>query len=138
MNAITASPIEIRTCPENVPSIPPWFAEVVVLTRYFTQRGYLNAISQRVRLARGRAGSYDVIDFVAILLGYAASGEPTLQAFFDRLAPFAHPFMALFGREQLPHRASLSRFLAAVDRPCLQSLRQICQDDLFQHGFSRG
>jgi hypothetical protein len=78
----------------------------------------------------------EVLDFVAILRGYAASGEPTLAAFFDRIAPFAHPFMARFGREQLPHRASLSRFLAAVDVPCPQSLRQVFQDDLFQHGFS--
>ena len=134
MSSVIASLIEICTSPEEVPSIPPWFAEVVVLARYFTQQGYLDAISQRVRLARGRAGTFDVLDFVAILLGYAVSGEPTLEAFFDRLAPFAHPFMALFGRDQLPHRASLSRFLADVDIPCRDALRQIFQDDLLQHG----
>jgi hypothetical protein len=134
MSSVTASPIEIRTSPEEVPSIPPWFAEVVVLARYFTQQGYLDAISQRVRLARGRAGTFDVLDFVAILLGYAVSGEPTLEAFFDRLAPFAHPFMALFGRDQLPHRSTLSRFLADVDSPCRDALRHVFQDDLLQHG----
>ena len=134
MSSVTASPVEIRTSPEEVLSIPPWFAEVVVLARYFSQQGYLDAISQRVRLARGRAGTFDVLDFVAILLGYAVSGEPTLEAFFDRLAPFGHPFMALFGRDQLPHRASLSRFLADVDIPCRDALRQIFQDDLLQHG----
>ncbi|MGH9555769.1 MAG: hypothetical protein ACRD2Y_08090 [Terriglobales bacterium] len=134
MSSVTASPIEIRTSPEEVPSIPPWFAEVVVLARYFTQQGYLDAISQRVRLARGRAGTFDVLDFVAILLGYAVSGEPTLEAFFDRLAPFAHPFMALFGRDQLPHRATLSRFLADIDSPCRDALRQVFQDDLLEHG----
>ena len=134
MSSVTPSPIEIRTSPEEVPSIPPWFAEVVVLARYFSQQGYLDAISQRVRLTRGRAGTFDVLDFVAILLGYAVSGEPTLEAFFDRLAPFAHPFMALFGRDQLPHRSTLSRFLADIDSPCLDTLRQVFQDDLLQHG----
>jgi hypothetical protein len=136
MAILTTPAVDIQTCPQDVPSIPPWFAEVVVLARHFTQQGHLDAIGQRVRLARGRAGTFEVLDFVATLLGYAASGEPTLQAFFDRLVPFAHPFMALFGREQLPHRASLSRFLAAVDAPCLQSLRQVFQDDCFQPGFS--
>ena len=61
--------VAIHTSPEEVPSIPPWFAEIVLLARYFTQQGYLDAISQHVRLARGRAGTFDVLDFVAILLG---------------------------------------------------------------------
>src|SRR5581483_11807458 len=39
-----------------------------------------------------------------------------------RLAPFGAAFMALFGRGELPHRSSLSRFLADVDRPCARSL----------------
>jgi hypothetical protein len=136
MSNLTASPIEIRTSPEEVPSVPPWFAEVVLLARYFSQQGYLDAISQRVRLARGRAGTFDVLDFVAILLGYAVSGEPTLEAFCDRLAPFAHPFMALFGRDQLPHRSTLSRFLADVDSSCRDALRQVFQDDLLQNGYA--
>ena len=130
MNVVMVPPIEIRTSPEDVPSIPAWFAEVVVLARHFTQQGHLNAISQGVRLARGRAGTFDVIDFVAVLLGYAVSGEVTLAAFFDRLLPFAQPFMALFGRNQLPHRATLSRFLADVDAPCRDALRHAFQDDL--------
>ncbi len=74
MHASTVPSIEIRTCPEDVPSIPPWFAEVVVLARHFTQQGHLDTISQQLHLARGRAGMFDVIDFVAVLLGYAASG----------------------------------------------------------------
>src|SRR5215210_5142442 len=134
MSSVSSSPVEIRTSPDDVPSIPPWFAEVVVLARYFSQQGYLDAINHQVRLARGRAGTFDVIDFVAILLGYAASGEPTLQAFFDRLAPFAQPFMALFGRHHLPHRATLSRFLADVDVACRDALRHLFLNDLLQHG----
>lgn len=55
---------------------------------------------------RGRFGRYEPIDFLAPLLGYATSGERTLAAFFDRVAPFGSAFMALFGRTDLPHRAS--------------------------------
>ena len=126
--------IDIRTCPEEVPSIPPWFAEVTVIARHFQRHGLLDALIQQVRLARGRVGHYDVIDFIALLLGYAISGEQTLAAFFARLAPFAAPFRALFGRDRLPHRSSLSRFLAAVDAPCLEALRRLFEQDLAQHG----
>ncbi len=134
MTAVLAAPLVIHTYPDEVPSVPDWFAELTVLARYFTRHGVLDAISEQVRLARGRAGHYEVIDFVALLLGYALSGEPTLEAFFDRLQPFARPFMALFGRDHLPHRSSLSRFLAAVDADCLEALRRRFDHDLGHHG----
>lgn len=136
MTSITAPFIEIQTCPGDVPTIPPWFAEVVVLARHFTQQGYLAAISEQVRLARGRAGTFEVLDFVGILLGYAVSGERTLEAFFDRVQPFALPFMALFSRHRLPVPSTLSRFLAAVDPPCLEALRHLFLHDRLQQGFT--
>ncbi len=134
MPTCSPAPVDIHTSPHDVPSIPPWFAELILLVRHFTQRGILDAIAQQVHLGRGRAGTYDVIDFVAILLGYALSGEPTLEAFFERLSPFADPFMALFGRDQLPHRSTLSRCLADVDGACLDALRQQFDHDLCAHG----
>jgi hypothetical protein len=39
--------------------------------------------------------------------------------------------MALFGRDQLPHRSTLSRFLAALDQPTVEALRARFQEDLF-------
>jgi hypothetical protein len=42
--------------------------------------------------------------------------------------------MALFGRDQLPDRSTLSRFLADIDSHCLDALRQVFQDDLLQLG----
>jgi hypothetical protein len=135
---MSASPatIDIQTCPQEVPTIPPWFAEVAVLARHFQRRGLVETLVDQVRLARGRLGRYEVLDFVALLLGYAVSGEPTLEAFFARLAPFATPFMALFGRDRLPHRSTLSRFLDAVDAPCLEALRRLFEQDLAHHGFA--
>lgn len=128
------APVDMQTCAADAPTVPPWFAEVAVLARHFQQRGLLDTLIQQVRLPRGRCGHYDVIDFVAILLGYAISAEPTLADFFTRLAPFAAPFMALFGRDRLPHRSTLSRFLDAVDAPCLEALRRLFEQDLHQHG----
>jgi len=86
-----------------------------VLAHAFGQLGLQKAIEERVRFARARMGDYEVIDFVVMLPGYAVSGEGTLSAFYHRLLPFAEPFMALFGRAKLPHPATLSRFLAALD-----------------------
>jgi hypothetical protein len=83
MTTLPAPLVDIHTSPNDVPSMPSWFAELILLARHFTQRGILAAVAEHVRLARGRAGHYDVIDFVAVLLGYAISGEPTVEAFFD-------------------------------------------------------
>jgi hypothetical protein len=97
----------------------------VLIAGYLREHGLLEALKQQVRLVRGRFGCYEVIDFVAVLMGYALSGERTLQAYYDRLAAFALPFMALFERRDLPHRATLSRFLSAVDTSCLEALRAL-------------
>src|SRR5215469_5278634 len=91
----------------------------------------LQAIQEQVRFARARFGHYDLIDFVTVLIGYILSGEPTLLAFYERLAPFAEPFMALFGRARLPYRSTLSRFLAALDQSPVEALRTLFQNDLF-------
>ncbi len=126
--------IEIQTTPEHRPSVPPWFAEVVIIVNHLTAKGVLDAFAHQVRLVRGRFGIYEPIDFLALLVGYALSGERTLFDFFERVTPFETTFMALFGRECLPHRSSLSRFLAAVDRPCLEAFRVLFQ----QYGFADG
>jgi hypothetical protein len=64
-------------------------------------------------------------DFLAVLFGYAISGERTLEEFYQRLQPFAVPFMALFERDQLPSRAALSRFLAALTQAPVEALRSL-------------
>src|SRR2546429_6865351 len=128
--------IEVQTSPEDRPSVPEWFAEVVIIARHLTTTGLLDAFAHQVRLVRGRFGTYEPIDFLALLLGYAISGERTLAEFFERLAPFEAAFMALFGRRCLPHRSSLSRFLAAVDRPCLEAFRTLFEQQSFAEGWT--
>jgi hypothetical protein len=71
-----------------------------------------------------------VIDFIAVLFGYAISGERTLEAFYERLQSFAVPFMAFFGRDQLPSRSARSRFLGALTETPVEALRTLFLDDL--------
>src|SRR6266498_3135669 len=127
---MTHPSVHVQIAPTSVPSTPSWLGEVAVVAHVFSQLGLQKAIEERVRFARARMGDYEVIDFVVMLLGYAVSGERTLQAFYQRLLPFAEPFMALFGRANLPHPATLSRFLAALDQRPVEALRSLFQEDL--------
>ncbi len=137
MTSITGSSVSIPTSPQSLPSLPLWFGEVTVIAHYLAHLGMLSGISERVRFARRRFGQYDLIDFVVVLLGYAISGERTLEAFYERLRPFAVPFMALFGRERLPHRSTLSRFLTALDQASVEALRTLFLEDLLARPLER-
>ena len=106
------------------------FEEVVLLAAHLRKHDVLTKIAERVRFVRRRFGRYEVIDFLAVLFGCAISGERTLEAFYERLQPFAGPFMALFERDQLPARSTLSRFLAALTAEPVAALRTLFLDDL--------
>src|SRR5205823_4469152 len=114
MTSIADVSVRIQTSAESVPATPSWFGEVALLIPSLRKQGVLAAISSQVRLARRRFGHYEVIDFLAVLFGYALSGERTLEGFYEQLLPLAQPFMALFDRERLPSRSALSRFLASL------------------------
>ncbi|GHO58342.1 hypothetical protein [Ktedonobacter robiniae] len=125
---MTQSKVTIQITPEAVPSVPSWMGEVAAFAQVLSHEGLLKTIQEQVRFARARFGTYELIDFVVVLIGYAVSSEPTLKAFYERLAPFAEPFMALFGRNQLPHRSTLSRLLAALDQASVETLRSLFQE----------
>jgi hypothetical protein len=129
MNTNKSSSVTITTDASAIPSVPAWFGEVTLLAHTLTRLGLLAKISEQVHFARKRFGTFEVIDFVVMLIGYAISGEPTLKAYYERLEPFASSFMALFGRSQLPHRATLSRFLAALDGTAVEALRSVFLQD---------
>ncbi len=130
MTSIADGAVCIQTSSESVPATPSWFGEVVLLTAHLRKHGVFNKITEQVRFARRRFGRYDVIDFLAVLFGYAISGERTLEAFYERLQPFAVPFMALFERDRFPARSTLSRFLAALTEEPVEALRTLFLDDL--------
>src|SRR6266567_2605098 len=130
MSSIADSSVIIQSSSENMPCPPPWFGEVALIVEHLRQQGVLTKIGERIRFARRRFGHYEVIDFLAVLFGYAISGERTLQAFYEAVRPFASAFMALFGRGRLPARSTLSRFLAALTPAPVEALRSLFLDDL--------
>ena len=130
MTSIADNTVKIQTTSESNPSTPAWFGEVVLISRYLQKHDVLSKINEHVRFARKRFGRYEIIDFLAVLFSYAISGERTLEDFYERLQPFAGPFMALFDRDQLPARSTLSRFLAALTEAPVEVLRTLFLDDL--------
>jgi hypothetical protein len=131
MNSIADRSVIIQTSSESVLSTPSWFGEATLIVEQLRKQGVLSAIRERVRGCHGGAsGETSVIDFFAVLFGYALSGERTLEAFDEGLKPFAIPFMALFERDQLPARSTLSRFLTALTQEPVEARRSLFLDDL--------
>ena len=136
MTSIADNSLKIQTTSESNPSPPTWFGEVVLLSSFLRKHGVRSKSSEQVRFARRRFGRYEVIDFLAVLFGYAISGERTLEAFYESLGPFAVPFMALFERDHLPARSTLSRFLAALTEAPVEALRALFLDDLLSRALT--
>jgi hypothetical protein len=132
VNTSTNSTVIIQTTSHSLSSTPCWFGEAVIVAQYLQRIGVLAKISERVRFARRRFGHYEVIDFFVVLFGYAVSGERTLEAFYEQVHPFATAFMALFGRDRLPARSTLSRFLAALTTEPVEALRALFLEDLLE------
>src|SRR3989475_10684047 len=132
MTSIADGSVIIQTSAESVASTPSWFGEVALMAAHLRKQNVLTKIDEGVRFARRRFGHDEVIDFLAVLFGYAISGERTLEAFYERLQPFAVPFMALFERDRLPARSTLSRFLAALTEAPVEALRTLFLDDLLR------
>jgi hypothetical protein len=91
MTSIADGSVKIQTTSESNFATLCWFGEIVLISSYLRKHGVLSKINERVRFARRRFGHYEVIDFLAVLFGYAISGERTLQDFYERLQPFAIP-----------------------------------------------
>jgi hypothetical protein len=136
MSSIADGSLQIQTSSESQAATPSWLSEVAVVASHLRKQGLLNKICERVRFARRRFGRYDVIDFLAVLFGYAMSGERTLEAFYEAVHPFASVFMALFGRTSLPAASTLSRFLAALPAEPVEALRTLFLEDLLARRLS--
>jgi len=97
MGMDTSSSVSLQTSADPIPSMPEWFGEVALIAHTCTRLGLLTEISERVRFARKRFGTFEVIDFVVVLLGYAISGEPTLAAYYERLQSLPRPSWSCSG-----------------------------------------
>ena len=83
MSTIAYSSVNIQTSAQSVSSIPAWFGEITVMAHSLQRQQVLAAIEEQGRFARRRCGRYEVLDFVAVLLGYAISGERTRDRFLQ-------------------------------------------------------
>jgi hypothetical protein len=106
---MTSSSVTIQITPEPLPSTPTFMGEVAAFAHRLAHTGIRSAIQEQVRFTHARFGHDDLIDVVAALIGSILSGEPTLLAFYERLAPFAEPFVAQVSAE----------ISCLVARPCL-------------------
>jgi hypothetical protein len=136
MVSIADGSVHIQTSSESQLATPSWLGEIALVASHLQKQGILNKIAERVRFARRRFGHYDVLDFLAVLFGYAISGERTLEAFYEVVHPFASAFMALFGRTRLPAASTLSRFLAALPAEPVEALRNLFLEDLLARRLS--
>jgi hypothetical protein len=122
-NIMQGGGIEATAQPQQ--TAPPWLAEAVVLVRTIWSTWALLPLCETVRVARGRAGLYDVCDVVLVLLAYAVSKAETLAAFFAQAAPVRTLLMASWQRARMPTASALSRFLSAVKATSSEQLRTL-------------
>jgi hypothetical protein len=125
--------LELTTHEQSNLAIPSWLPEALLVGQYWQSRGLLSSLQQQVHVNRGRMGQYEVCDFVLLLLAYAVSGLDTLAEFFEQLKPVSSVLMAVWGRQQCPVAATLSRFLAAVAADSVEALRDLFETDLLMH-----
>ena len=87
MTSIAYSPVSIQISVHSVPTPPSWFGEITLMAHHLRRQGVLAAIEEQVRFARRRFGRYEVIDFVAVLFGYAISGDGRWKPFTSTSSP---------------------------------------------------
>lgn len=102
--------LDLTTTTEPNPSIPHWLTEALLLSQYWKESGLLKRLQHQVQVKRGRAGRYEVTDFVLLLLAYAVSEELTLADFFKALKPVEAVLMSAWERQKCPVASTPSSF----------------------------
>jgi hypothetical protein len=69
---IPNSSIEVQTSPVDRPSIPAWFAEVVILSQHLTTKGLLEAFAHHIQFVRGRLGKAKRVRFKSRGCGFSS------------------------------------------------------------------
>src|SRR5258708_18163223 len=138
MTSIADGAVIIQTSAESVPSTPSWFGEVALMATY-RRRAQCSDKDQRggaLCTTAVRALRRDRFSRGALRLCHQRGTHPGSGS-RQRLQPFSVPFMALFDREQLPARSTLSRFLAALTEAPVEALRTLFLDDLLSRSLTQ-
>lgn len=122
------------TTPPSALTTPDWAASALLVLRALRAAPVWGALAERVRVPRGRAGVFVALDFLLVLVTFAASDALDLKALFARLGPVARACAATWDRLRLPSRAALSRFLAAVHPDHVAALGDVLLEDLIDSG----
>jgi hypothetical protein len=104
---------------------PAWITEAIVLLRALWVRWLPLPLATCMPMKRGRAGKFEVLDFVLVLLTYAASGATTLKDLYAQAEPSAGVLAAAWQRVGWPSRSALSRVLRAISPTTLAPLRTL-------------
>ena len=126
--------VSIIATEEEKLATPSWFGELTLLSHLWVQSGLISELNKRVKVARGRMGVYEVVDFVLLLLAYCVSQENTLKLFFRITRPFKSALAALWNRDRSPSASALSRFLDDVTFQSVSELRKLLFADLLHNG----
>ncbi len=131
MTSIADASVKIPTTSESNFSNPSWFGEVVVISRSLQKHGILSKINEYVRFARKRCGQDEVIDFLAVLFGYAISGERTdggsSTSDFSRLPLHSWPCLSGIGCPLVQRSpACWPRSPRLPSKRCARSFSMIC------------
>jgi|SRR6185295_10598429 hypothetical protein len=115
--------LHVSTSSASKRAAAPWLAHTILLLQAWWSGWLLLPLVECVRLPRGRAGKFEVMDFVLVLLAYASSEARTLKAFYEQAPPATEALMGAWGRHRMPSRSALSRFLSAVSPMAVEELR---------------
>lgn len=127
---MTQTAVTIQIMPQSAPSLPSWRGEAAAFAQVLTHTGnpqcdpetgaFRPRPLRHLRPDRFRCGA----DRLCCIR------RSNLESVLRTARSLASPFMALFGRNRLPHRSTLSRFLAALAPLTVEALRTLFQEDL--------
>jgi hypothetical protein len=134
MTSIADGAVRIQTSPESVASTPSWFGEVVLMAAHLRKQDVLSKISEGVRLRGGGSDTTRSSIFSRSSSGMPLVGNTPWKLSTSGSSPLRFPSWPS-GRERLPARSTLSRFLAALTEEPVEALRTLCLDDLLSRPF---
>jgi hypothetical protein len=128
---MTHATVTIQITSESKLSTPSWMGEVAAFAQILEHTGTLKVVQNQVRFARARARSLRSHRFCrgAHRLHPCLPNRPCWLFTNGSLHLPSHLWPCL-GAHRLPHRSTLSRFLAALDPASVEGLRSLCAKGL--------
>jgi hypothetical protein len=127
--------IEVQTSPLDRPSVPAWFAEVVMMVRHLASKGLLEAFARAGCAWSGVAsGAMSPSIFSGRWWAMLSAGSAPWLTSLSASRRSRQPLWLCLDATVFPIAPALCRFLADVDRPCVEAFRTLFE----QHSFADG